>query len=178
MQLTININGKDFYLRSAKKEDAPTLLKWWNDGEIMAHAGFPLGLNTSISKIEQSIEKKSENNQLLIMELDGIPFGEMNFKINDDIAEFGIKICNKNLHSKGIGKAFLTKLFEYLFNERNCNIIKCDTDLKNKGSQNFYENKMNMRKVKIINNCFTNQIGELCSAVLFEITKEEFLNNK
>ena len=40
------------------------------------------------------------------------------------------------------------------------------------------EYKMNMRKVKIVNNCFTNQIGELCSAVLFEITKEEFLNNK
>ena len=31
-------------LRDATKADAKQLVHWWNDGAVMAHAGFPMGL--------------------------------------------------------------------------------------------------------------------------------------
>lgn len=34
-------------IRSATLEDAKYLLKWWNDGKVMEHAGFPNGLGIS-----------------------------------------------------------------------------------------------------------------------------------
>ena len=142
----------------------------------MDHAGFPLGLNTNPKQIKEIIAKKNANNELLIMELNEIPFGEISFKIEDNIASFGIKICVKTLRGKGIGQALLTTLFLYLF-ERNISLIKCDTNLKNIGAQNFYQNKMHMRKSKTIENCWTNQIGELQSTAFFEITKDEFLSS-
>jgi hypothetical protein len=38
-------------LRNAEKADAAQLAAWWNDGAVMAHAGFPLGLGTTPEKI-------------------------------------------------------------------------------------------------------------------------------
>ena len=37
------ITYKNLTIRSAVAEDAPLLAKWWNDGAVMAHAGFPDG---------------------------------------------------------------------------------------------------------------------------------------
>ena len=34
-------------LRNAEAGDAGQLAAWWNDGKVMAHAGFPLGLGTT-----------------------------------------------------------------------------------------------------------------------------------
>ena len=33
-------------IRQADVADAKQLTAWWNDGEVMAHAGFPYGLGT------------------------------------------------------------------------------------------------------------------------------------
>lgn len=37
----MNIKYKEITIRTAVEHDAYTLLKWWNDGNVMAHAGFP-----------------------------------------------------------------------------------------------------------------------------------------
>ena len=38
-------------IRYATKNDAKILCNWWNDGKIMAHAGFPNGVNTTVEEI-------------------------------------------------------------------------------------------------------------------------------
>jgi len=38
-------------IRNATAADAEQLCKWWNDGNVMAHAGFPNGLNTTVEEI-------------------------------------------------------------------------------------------------------------------------------
>ena len=43
-------------IRNATAADAPQLAAWWNDGSVMAHAGFPLGLGTSAEKIAAGSE--------------------------------------------------------------------------------------------------------------------------
>lgn len=37
-------------IKNAEKEDCKQLVSWWNDGAVMAHAGFPNGLGTSRRK--------------------------------------------------------------------------------------------------------------------------------
>ena len=38
----------DLTVRNVTPEDAPQLSLWWNDGRVMAHAGFPLGINETV----------------------------------------------------------------------------------------------------------------------------------
>lgn len=175
MNKTFKHNKKTVTIKTATKNDAELLVGWWNDGEVMAHAGFPLGVNTTKEKVENTIAKNSELRELLIIEIDKIPVGEMNYKIADDVAEFGIKICNKDFQNKGYGTAILKQLFKFLFNEKNVQKIWCDTNITNIRSQFVYENKLKMRRTKTLYNCGENQIGEKYTATVFEITRQEFL---
>ena len=46
----MHLQYDDLTIRSALPSDAPQLVCWWNDGAVMAHAGFPLGLGTTVEK--------------------------------------------------------------------------------------------------------------------------------
>lgn len=46
------IEFQNIVIRNASADDAETLCRWWNDGKVMAHAGFPKGLGTTVQKIE------------------------------------------------------------------------------------------------------------------------------
>ena len=173
MELLCKYNDKTIKLRSATTEDIKYFYKWWNDGEVMEHAGFPLGLNITEERIKQSIDKNCDTKQLLIMEFEDIPFGEISFSIENNQANFGIKICEKTMRNKGIGPVVLKALFQYLF-DLGVEKICCDTNPNNARARHFYENKMGMKQVEIKENCWKNQIGEPQGVVLFEITKEEF----
>ena len=39
----MNIEFNQLCIRNAEKKDCAQLAKWWNDGKVMAHAGFPNG---------------------------------------------------------------------------------------------------------------------------------------
>ena len=41
---------KNLTIRDAVAADAAQLTAWWNDSAVMAHAGFPLGLGTTVEK--------------------------------------------------------------------------------------------------------------------------------
>lgn len=43
----MHLQSDKIEIRNAVISDAPQLTAWWNDGKIMAHAGFPNGLETS-----------------------------------------------------------------------------------------------------------------------------------
>ena len=49
------IIDRDLCVRNAEMEDCAQLAKWWNDGSVMAHAGFPRGLGTTAEKIQEQI---------------------------------------------------------------------------------------------------------------------------
>ena len=98
-------------LRDATKADAKQLAEWWNDGAVMAHAGFPNGLGTTEEEVAEDIGTGA-----LIIEEAGKPIGEANYRIVDDkVAEIGIKICVFDCQNRGIGKIVLSMLIRYLF---------------------------------------------------------------
>jgi RimJ/RimL family protein N-acetyltransferase len=174
----LNLTKNKLVIRNATIEDASTLCNWWNDGRVMAHAGFPKGIGTTEQVISDSLKDDTDQNRRLIQEIDGIPIGEMNYRtVTEKVAEIGIKICIFNQQEKGYGSQFLKMLINHLFEQMGYQKIILDTNLKNTRAQHVYE-KIGFRKVSINIDSWKNQVGELQSSVDYELTKEDYLLNK
>ena len=157
-------------LRDATKADAKQLAEWWNDGAVMAHAGFPNGLGTTEEEVAEDIGTGA-----LIIEEAGKPIGEANYRIVDDkVAEIGIKICVFDCQNRGIGKIVLSMLIRYLF-DNGFDKIVLDTSMKNKRAQRVYES-LGFRKVRVNIDSWTDQVGKLQSSVDYELVEKDFVD--
>ncbi len=164
-------------VRNAKSSDAQQLAEWWNDGRVMAHAGFPNGLGTSAERIAEEIKNDSDvTRRRLIIESDNKPIGEMSINgLDENTVEIGIKICDFSMQDKGLGKILLSMLISSLFNDLGYEKIVLDTNLKNKRAQHVYE-KLGFQRLRIVENSWVDQLGEPQSAVLYEMKKEDFVS--
>lgn len=164
-------------IRNATVDDAEQLATWWNDGTVMAHAGFPNGIGQTAKDIADSLKNDSDNaRRRLIIEVDHIPVGEMNYRNKGKAtAEIGIKICDFSLHDKGLGKTLLSMLISSLFSAMGYKRIILDTNVNNKRAQHVYE-KLGFRKLQVRENSWKNQIGELQSSIDYEMYQEDFVN--
>lgn len=170
-------------IRSAVEEDAEVLTNWWNDGSVMAHAGFPNGLGQSIDQTRDQIQRNEANlSQRCIIEVDGIFVGEMNFQlIGEGIAEIGIKICNTEYQNKGYGSVIIRMLLQYLFEDQEPNSkyevekVILDTNLKNVRAQHVYE-KVGFSRVRVNHHTWQDQLGEWQDSVDYEMSKELYIN--
>ena len=111
------IQNNNLTIRNATSEDAAILWRWWNDGKVMAHAGFPNGLGISEEEIIQQLSADAdESGRCLIIEMDEVPVGEMNYSNQgNNVAEIGIKICDFSRQEKAHGRKFLSMLINTLF---------------------------------------------------------------
>ena len=166
----MKIQYKNISIRQAKVADARQLAAWWNDGAVMAHAGFPNGLGTTEEEVAEDIGTGA-----LIIEEAGKPIGEANYRIADDkVAEIGIKICVFNCQNRGIGKIVLSMLIRYLF-DNGFDKIVLDTNLENKRAQHVYES-LGFRKVRVNIDSWTDQVGKLQSSVDYELVEKDFVD--
>jgi len=134
------LHQNELTIRDALPADTPLLCRWWNDGKVMEHAGFPQGLGTSIEKITQQLLEPNNRTHLLIIESEGLPIGEMNWRREEsDHAEIGIKICESNRQEKGFGSRLIAMLCRDLFANRGIARITLDTMLENQRAQHVYE---------------------------------------
>lgn len=160
-------------IRLATIQDAELLCDWWNDGKVMAHAGFPKGLGTTVSEVLEIIKNNDSNNKIFILEYASTAIGEMNYRIYDNTAEIGIKICDLSYQEKGIGTKALNLLIKYLFQKLNVDKIILDTNLKNTRAQHIYE-KLGFTKLRVNYESWKDQMGEFQSSVDYELTKENY----
>lgn len=172
MHLTYN----QITIRKAVASDAPILARWWNDGSVMAHAGFPMGLGTTPEKVAADIATDTDDTRRrLMLLLDSEPIGEMCYRnVGNDTADIGIKICETIHQERGIGRIALSMLIQALF-ERGYTTIALDTDLENKRAQHVYE-KLGFRKLRINENSWKNQLGQWRSSVDYALTADNFHN--
>lgn len=163
-------------IRPATKDDAGILCTWWNDGHVMAHAGFPNGLGTAPEAIVESLAKDGDTTgRRLILEVDSTPVGEMSYRnLGSDVVEIGIKICDSARQGKGLGTRFLKLLIAYLFDELGFEKVVLDTNLKNTRAQHVYE-KLGFRKVGVRIHSWKDQLGRLQSAVDYELTQKLYI---
>ena len=173
----MEIRYKNYLVRNAVSLDASLLAKWWNDGLIMEHAGFPLGLGISEKEIIESLAKDNDLKRRLIIEIDNIPVGEMNYESKDlTKAEIGIKICDSDYQNKGHGKVLLSMLIEELFNIGYDKIV-LDTNPNNLRARHTYE-QLGFKQVGIRVDSWIDQLGNKQSAVDYELNKNDFNNYK
>ena len=129
---------KNILIRDAKENDATILTKWWNDGKIMAHAGFPEGINTTVQKVKHQLQEEIKNHKhRLIIEYKDCPIWEMCFFPCHDAVEIGIKICEINMQNQGLGHTILTLFIHELF-QKGVPKIVLSTDLNNLRAQHVY----------------------------------------
>ena len=161
-------------IRNAEVSDCPQLAAWWNDGNVMAHAGFPNGLGTTAEKIAESISSDTDDTRRrLMLEYKNRPIGEMSFRNQGNgIAEIGVKICETAYQEKGIGRKALSLLIQSLF-EMGFTKIVLDTNLKNTRAQHVYE-LLGFQKTGVRVDSWRDQLGNYQSAVDYELTKTDF----
>lgn len=163
-------------IRNATANDARILCNWWNDGEIMAHAGFPNGIGTTEQEVLEELETDTDLNRRLILEIYGDPVGEMNYRtVANNIAEIGIKICDFNQQEKGFGTTFLTMLINSLFVDMEYHKVILDTNMNNIRAQYVY-GKIGFRRIAVHHDSWRNQLGEFQSSIDYELTRNEFVN--
>ena len=105
-------------IRDAVVQDAGQLAQWWNDGRVMAHAGFPNGTGETVQEIAETIKNCDTSHRLLMIEMDDIAIGEMSVRWKADAtAAIGIKLCDASRQNKGIGKVLLSMLISSLFHD-------------------------------------------------------------
>lgn len=162
------LKHKTLTVRAALPEDAPQLVLWWNDGAVMAHAGFPNGLGTTVEK-----EAARLPGSCMMIEEDGRPIGECCFRDKGgDTAEIGIKICETDCQNRGLGRIVLSMLIGYLFGAGFQKIV-LDTNLNNLRAQHVYET-LGFRKLRVNIDSWKDQLGRLQSSVDYELRPAEF----
>ena len=161
---------KNLTIRDAVAADAAQLAAWWNDGAVMAHAGFPLGLGTTVEKVIAGL-----GNGRLVLEENKRLIGEACYrKVGEGIAEIGIKICETDCQNRGLGRIILSMLISWLF-EQGFDKIVLDTNLTNLRAQHVYES-LGFRKLQINYDSWTDQLGNKQSAVDYGLTEDNFVD--
>jgi len=164
----MNLTKNNLTIRNAMPSDATQLCTWWNDGAVMAHAGFPNGLGITVDKINIF-------DGLHIIELDGKPIGEMNYRNKgDNTAQIGIKICDASHHEQGLGTTLLSMFIDALFTYHGFSKIILDTNATNKRAQHVYEKKLGFRFVQLNANAWTDQLDEMQSSIDYELYKTDW----
>lgn len=171
----MRLEYENLTVRSAEDADVPFYVMWWNDGEVMAHAGFPRGLNTTLQKVAEIISRDDEKVSMhLVAEIDNRPVGEMSYKIIGNIAEIGIKICDKDYRDRGYGKKLLSMLISELF-KRGAEKIVLGTNYKNRRARHVYS-RLGFEEVEIRRDDWIDQLGELQTTVFCELLPENFVS--
>ena len=169
----------DIFIRDVTAADAEQLCIWWNDGAVMAHAGFPRGLGTTADTVRGQMEDGrvgiGANKRHMIL-YRNTPVGEMNYRETDNgICEIGIKICDASMQNRGLGKVILSLFIGALFDEYGYRKIILDTNLNNTRAQHVYE-RLGFRKLRVNENAWRDQLGNLQSSVDYELTRESFVS--
>ncbi len=170
----MDVGFNEIRIRNAVFADCQQLADWWNDGTVMAHAGFPNGIGTTADEVSRQIAREcDEKGRTLIIEYCGRPIGEMNYRsIGDHTAEIGIKICEADYQGKGLGRIILSVFIRELFSAGYSKIV-LDTNLKNLRAQHIYE-LLGFQKIRVNYDAWTDQLGERQSSVDYELIPERF----
>lgn len=172
------ITGRKVKLRKAEPEDAELLCKWYADGRVMIHVGFPDGMQESADRLRKRLANlENENSLFIILDELNYPIGECNFKNKNYVScGIGIKICELTYQGKGYGQDALRTFINYLFTTYELKQIYLDTLLENNRAQNLYK-KIGFKVIGINNDCWIDPMGRSRSAVDMILTRDEFFKN-
>lgn len=173
----MELRYENIHIRNASVADAGILSNWWNDGSVMAHAGFPAGIGTTARRVEEQIQKESDDSvRRYLIRINDEPIGEMvHRQINPRVCEIGIKICDSSRQNQGYGKKILSLFISGLFDCLHYEVIQLDTDLENTRAQHVYES-LGFQKLAVNKDSWIDQTGKYRSSVDYELRREHFIS--
>lgn len=181
----MRLTDSELLLRRAGEGDAKVLNAWWNDGAVMAHAGFPDGLNQPLEETRRLVRAyaASADRGLWIILCRGTPIGESSWQLVDSTtACCGWKICEADYQNRGLGPRVIRMTLSWLFSEEGLRArhpitsVIWDTNLSNTRAQRVYEQKIGAERLGVRENSWQDQRGKRQSAVDYRVTREWFLN--
>lgn len=183
------IFGEKICIRPLEPGDEEMLHRWWNDGDIMAHAGFPYGTLQGINAIREIVRRESAQEALfpsskifmLCRRHDMSPIGEISYGGYDrhnQRCEIGIKICDSTVRERGYGTEALALFMDYLFNYLNLNKIELTTMPDNKRAYHVYE-KMGFKRSGVLRkHYFDARVGQFVDSIYMDILKKEWMKKR
>ena len=128
-------------LRSAVVADAELLTKWNNDGQLMDRFGFPNGIKTTVDKIKKHIlQAQTFTSQLLVVEIDNHPVGELLYDIIDQDAVLTLHFLDHVFLNKGYENTLLKLVINHLFATNEINKFVVDINVRDKYEQAIFNN--------------------------------------
>lgn len=165
---------KHLIIRDALVSDAALLCRWWNDGAVMEHAGFPQGIHTTIEQVTAQILLETGPKYRLIIESHQTPIGEMCYQdMGNHTAQIGIKICELSFQNHGLGSEILSLFCKSLFEDYGFTKIILDTMLENKRAQHVYE-KLGFVQTAINRDCWQDQTGKMRTSIDYTLLPSNF----
>lgn len=154
-------------------QDAALLCRWWNDGSIMAHAGFPQGLGTTAREVTAQLQADASSHRLLLLE-QGCPVGEAVWRTAGELgtAEIGIKLCVPSARGRGLGTQYLHRLLRYLFGPGGFRLVTLTTAAENRRARHVYE-KLGFVQTAAFS-FQTKQMPQACEALEYRLKKETY----
>jgi len=176
----MNLIKDNIVIRNAEADDAQQLCAWWNDGKVMAHAGYYNGLGLTADEVCKGlISDDDETQRHNIIELNGKPIGEMNYRNEGGGAvEIGIKICDFSEQNRGLGTKLLTMFIDALFTYCGYEKIILDTNMKNERARHVYEKKLGFKPARTREALWAEQLGGLQTFIDYELTKKDWVSQQ
>ena len=147
------------------------MCRWWNDGSIMAHAGFPQGLGTTAREVTAQLQADASSHRLLLLE-QGCPVGEAVWRTAGEpgTAEIGIKLCVPSARGRGLGTQYLHRLLRYLFGPGGFRLVTLTTAAENRRARHVYE-KLGFVQTAAFS-FQTKQMPQACEALEYRLKNE------
>lgn len=178
------IVGKKTVIRPLRTGDENLLHQWWNDPDVMSHAGFCYGTLQSKTAVEEYVKAQLEEAALFptqkrfIIELKETnqAIGEMNYCGYDQrrqVSEFGIKLLPE-ARGKGYGKDALSHFLEFMFNHLNLNKIELTSQADNLIAHKLYR-KLGFQPIGIIRQGgYNSKTGRLTDVLYMDLLRSEW----
>lgn len=169
------LQQKNLAVRRAVPKDAPLLAAWWNDGRLMAHAGFPNGTGQTAAQVEEELRSDAGRRRCrLILEKDQMPVGEMICFATEEKGTVGIGIKIGVEHqNQGMGKRYLSLVLAALF-AGGCQKVILDTDIENRRAQHVYE-ALGFRRRTVCPDAFRDPSGRLHTTIVYFLRPTDFI---
>lgn len=147
----MNLDGRKVLLRAIEEDDLEMLRDMANDSEIER---LVCGFSYPVSKYQQRkwFEEVSNDKQNVRYVIETKEDGAVGFAsimaINwkNSTCLVGLKLCNKNLKSKGIGSDTVMTIMRYIFDELQLNRAGVNIIEYNVASMNLFYNKLGWKQ--------------------------------
>jgi RimJ/RimL family protein N-acetyltransferase len=140
------LRGELVYLRPAEREDLPTFVRWFADGETTRHLKLraPFSLAMEEQWFTDMVGRQGRTDYLFVVcrLTDDAPLGTAGLHgldLENGVAEFGINIGEKGEWNKGYGTDALHAICDFGFGELRLHRIELEVYAGNARARRSYE---------------------------------------